>query len=116
MMPSLLLFNCGDYNPENVDLVYLFQNGRYTEFQLIESRFSGKSFEQVGQMIQAQRELVKSAIHENLQGRIDLTSSIEIVVQNTSKSNTINLKNVRQFKENEKRKQHRNFVKEIVNE
>ena len=104
------------YNPDNVNVVYLFQKGRYTEFQLIESRFSGKSLEQVGQMIQAQRELVKQATYENLQGRIDLTSSIEIVVQNTSKSNTINLKNVREFKEREKRKQHRDFLKEATND
>lgn len=102
------------YNPENTDTVYLLQNGRYTEFYLIESRFSGKSFGEAGQMFEKQRELVESASCENLQGRIDLVSNIEMVIQNTSRSENINLKNVREYKDKEKKKQHRDFVKEVA--
>lgn len=102
------------YNPENTDTVYLLQNGRYTEFYLIESRFSGKSFGEAGQMFEKQRELVESASLENLQGRIDLVSNIEMVIQNTSRSENINLKNVREYKDKEKKKQHRDFVKEVA--
>lgn len=104
------------YNPDNADTVYLFQKGRFTEFRLIESRFMGKTFEQAGQMLEMQRELVKSASSENLQGRIDLTSNIEIIISNTAKSDNISLKNVREFKEREKRKHHKDFVKEAINE
>lgn len=104
------------YNPESADTVYLFQKGRFTEFHLIESRFLGKSFEQVEEMVQMQRELVKSASSDNLQGRIDLTSSIETIIGNTAKSGNINLKNVREFKDREKRKHHKDFVKEAINE
>lgn len=104
------------YNPESTDTVYLFQKGRYTEFRLIESRFMGKTFEQAGQMLEMQRELVKGASSENLQGRIDLTSNIEIIISNTAKSDNISLKNVREFKEREKRKHHKDFVKEAINE
>lgn len=101
------------YNPENADMVYLFHKGSFTEFQLIESRFMGKTFEQVEQMVQMQREIIKSASSENLQGRIDLTSNIETIIGNTAKSDNINLKNVRAFKEREKRKQHKDFMKEV---
>ena len=104
------------YNPDNADMVYLFQKGIFTEFQLIESRFMGKSFEQVEEMVQMQRELVESASQENLQGRVDLTSNIEIIIRSTAKSDNINLKNVREFKEREKRKHHKDFVKEAINE
>ncbi|MCM1232865.1 MAG: transposase family protein [Ruminococcus flavefaciens] len=104
------------YNPDNADAVYLYQKGRFTEFQLIESRFIGKSFEQVEEMIQMQREIVKSASQENLQGRIDLTSNIEIIIGNASKNDNLNLKNVKEFKEKERRKHHKDFVKEAVNE
>lgn len=102
------------YNPENTDTVYLLQNGRYIEFYLIESRFSGKSFGEAGQMFEKQRELVESALLENLQGRIDLVSNIEMVIQNTSRTENINLKNVREYKDKEKKKQHRDFVKEVA--
>lgn len=104
------------YNPDNADMVYLFQKGRLTEFQLIESRFMGKSFEETEQMLEMQRELVKSASSENLQGRIDLTSNIEIIIGNTAKNDNISLKDVREFKEREKRKYHKDFVKEAINE
>lgn len=100
------------YNPENVDKIYLFQAGSFTEFQLIEPRFKGKSFEQAGQMFQMQQEIVKSASREDLQGRIDLTSHIEMVVRNTSKKDSINLKNAREYKNREKRKHHKDFMKE----
>lgn len=104
------------YNPESTDTVYLFHKGSFTEFRLIESRFMGKSFEQVEEMVQMQRELVKSASQENLQGRVDLTSNIEIIISNTTKNDNISLKNVREFKEREKRKHHKDFVKEAINE
>lgn len=104
------------YNPESVDVVYLLEKGEFIEFQLIESRFVGKSFEEVRQMIQAQKELVKQATYKNLQGRIDLTSQIEIIVGNISRNIDINLKNIRESREREKKRQHRDFVKEIVNE
>ena len=103
------------YNPENVDAVYLFQNGKYIEFQLIESRFTGKSFDEAGAMLKAQKEIVKNADYENLQGRIDLTSKLETIIKNTAKNDNINLKNVREYKDREKRKQHKDFIKEIAN-
>ena len=76
----------------------------------------GKTFEETTQMIEMQRELVKSASQENLQGRVDLTSNIEIIISNTAKNDNISLKNVREFKEKEKKKHHKDFVKEAIND
>ena len=104
------------YNPENVDTVYLFQNGKYIEFQLIESRFTGKTFDEVEAMLRGQKEIVKNADYENLQGRIDLTSNIETILLGTSKNDNLNLKNVREYKDREKRKQHKDFMREVANE
>lgn len=103
------------YNPENVDTVYFIQNGRYIEFQLIESRFVGRTFDEVGEMLRGQRKIVKDAEYQNLQGRIDLTSNLETIVRNTSKNDNINLKNVREYRDREKKK-HKDFMKEIINE
>lgn len=103
------------YNPDNTDKVYLFQSGKYIEFQLIESRFTGKTFDEVEEMLRGQREIVKSADYENLQGRIDLTSNLETIILGTSKNDNINLKNVRDYKDREKKKLHKDFMKEIAN-
>lgn len=104
------------YNPDNTDTVYLFQSGKYIEFQLIESRFTGKSFDEVEAMLREQKEIVKSADYVNLQGRIDLTSNLETIILNTSKNDNINLKNVREYKDREKKKQHKDFMREVANE
>ncbi len=102
------------YNPENVDTIYLLQNGNYIEFQLIESRFIGKTFCEVEAMLKEQKEIVKSAEHVNWQGRIDLTSNLETIILGTSQSDNINLKNVREYKDREKRKQHKDFMREVA--
>ena len=82
---------------------------------MIESRFLGKSFDETGQMLAMQRELVRNAACENLQGQIDLTSNIETIVKGTSKREEISLKNVRPVRQRETRKNHRDFVKEVAN-
>lgn len=102
------------YNPENVDTVYLLQSGKYIKFQLIELRFTGQSFDKVGAMLKAQKEIIKNADYENLQGRINLASNIETIISGTSKSDNINLKNVRAYKDREKKKQHKDFMKEVA--
>ena len=101
------------YNPEDVDTVYLIQDGEYVEFQLIESRFSGMTFEKVKEMLGAQKELVKKAVHENLQGRIDLNTNIETIVMDKTKHQDVNLKNVRATRKRERTTTHLDFIKEI---
>lgn len=57
------------YNPESADAVYLLDDGGFIEFRLIESRFSGKSFEEVKAIQGRQRAIVGDAVHNNLQGQ-----------------------------------------------
>lgn len=101
------------YNPDDVDTVYLYEKGRYYEFEIIESRFLGKSFAEVSQMMESQRELVKGAAVENLQGRIDLASNIETVIQTTTKQDSLNLKHVRAARKQAVRRSHKDFLKEV---
>ena len=53
------------YNPESADVIYLIENGDFIKFQLIESRFSGKNFAEVKQMMDAQKSIIDKAVHEN---------------------------------------------------
>lgn len=101
------------YNPESADVVFLLRDGEYIEFRLIESRFSGKNFEEIKEMQGKQRVIVDNAIHNNLQGRIDLASHVERIVGGKERSEDINLKEIRKTKKKAKEGRHRNFVEEV---
>ncbi|MDE6853181.1 MAG: Mu transposase C-terminal domain-containing protein, partial [Lachnospiraceae bacterium] len=101
------------YNPESADAVYLLQNGEFIEFHLIESRYSGKSFEEIKEMQGKQRAIVGEAVHNNLQGRIDLASHVERIVGGKERSEDINLKEIRKNKKKAREERHRNFVEEV---
>lgn len=101
------------YNPESADAVYLLHNGEFIEFCLIESRFSGKSFEDIKEMQRKQRTIIGDAVHNNLQGRIDLASHVERIVGGKERSEDINLKEIRKTKKKAKEERHRNFVEEV---
>ena len=101
------------YNPESSDVIYLIEHGDFIKFQLIESRFSGKGFAEVKQMQDAQKSIVDKAIHQNLQGRVDLASHIEKIVNAKEESEDINLKNVRKTRKREVKARHRDFMEEV---
>ena len=101
------------YNPESADKVYLLEDGKFIEFQLIESRFSGKGFAEVKQMQAAQKSIVDKAIHQNLQARVDLASHIEKIVNAKEESEDINLKNVRKTRKRAVKDRHRDFMEEV---
>ena len=104
------------YNPESADMVYLQQEGNFIEFYLIESRFTGKSFEEIKNMQSAQRSIVGNAVPNNLQGRIDLTSHVERIVKGKEKSKDVNVKGVREAKKRAKEERHKDFMKEVQDE
>ena len=101
------------YNPESADVIFLLKDGEFIEFRLIESRFSGKSFEEIKEMQGKQKAIVGEAIHNNLQGRIDLASHVERIVGGKERSEDINLKEIRKTKKKAKEERHRNFVEEV---
>ncbi len=47
------------YNPEDVTFVWVLENGIYTEFNLIESRFEGKDLGAVKELQDSQRNITK---------------------------------------------------------
>lgn len=101
------------YNPESADVIYLIENGDFIKFQLIESRFSGKGFAEVKQMQAAQKSIVDKAIHQNLQGRVDLASHVEKIVNGKEESEDINLKEVRKTRKRAVKDRHRDFLEEV---
>ncbi|MCM1223335.1 MAG: transposase family protein, partial [Lachnospiraceae bacterium] len=101
------------YNPESADTVYLLREGEFIEFRLIESRFSGKTFDEIKEIQKKQKAIVGGAVHDNLQGRIDLASHVERIVDGKERSEDVNLKDIRNTKKKAKKERHRNFVEEV---
>lgn len=93
------------YNPDDVSMIWLLDNGVYTEFNLIESRFSGMSLENVQQMQSDKKQVVQSVNGDNLQARIDLAEHIKIISSNTTTGNG-DIKSIRKARWREINKQH----------
>ena len=100
------------YNPEDSENVWLIDKGNYIKFELIESRFRNKNFEQIEEMQIQRKSIVNSATGENLQARINLASYIETIVNNTRRSNG-DLNEILQNKEREKRKSHVDYMAKV---
>lgn len=101
------------YNPESADKVYIQQEGGFIEFCLIESRFTGKSFEEIKKIQSAQKSIIEGAVQNNLQGRIDLASHVERIVEGKEKSRDVNVKGIREAKKRAKEERHKDFIEEV---
>lgn len=103
------------YNPEDVSQVWLLENGKYIPFELIESRFAHKSIETVVELKENQKEIAKEEERNLLQAQIDLVSHIEAVTRNkpTRKGET-SIKGVTENRQAERRKTHRDYIKEFI--
>lgn len=101
------------YNPESADMVYLQHEGGFIEFCLIESRFTGKSFEEIKKLQSTQRSIIEDAVQSNLQGRVDLASHVERIVAGKEKSRDVNVKGVREAKKRVKKERHKDFIEEV---
>lgn len=93
------------YNPEDSWYVWLLDKGNYIRFELIESRFKNKNFEQIKEMQIQKKSIVNSATTENLQARINLANYIETIVNNAGNSNN-DLNEISHNKERAKREFH----------
>ncbi len=102
------------YNPEDVSQVWLLEAGKYTPFELIESRFAHKSIETVVELKEKQKEIAKEEERDLLQARIDFASHIEAVVSNKpTRTGETSIKGVIENRQKERRKTHRDYVEEV---
>ena len=67
------------YDPDNVSCVWLYENGEYIRFELIESRFRNKSLTEVESILTRINELKCVDEDKTIQAEIDLSSHITAV-------------------------------------
>ena len=92
------------YNPDDVTVVWLKENGSFIPFTLIESRYSGKKLAEVEHMKKRKKELVKESVTENIQAQIHLAQSIEIIAFSVKNHETTEIRECEGIRRREKRK------------
>ncbi len=99
------------YNPEDVSYIWLIEKGSFIQFDLIEDQFMGKPISFVSQVQKKRKELIGSSTAENLQAQIDLANHIEIIANHPAPTN-VQMHEIRITRQNERQKNHQNFMKE----
>ena len=102
------------YNPDDVSAVWVIEKGVFTKFDLIESRFEGKTLSEVEDMKCQQRLLVRNEMQENLQAKIDLAKHIQTITERKSSGGMTEIRDTTKAKKRERRKQHIDFMKGAV--
>nr|WP_294487056.1 Mu transposase C-terminal domain-containing protein [uncultured Anaerosporobacter sp.] len=99
------------YNPEDITYVFVINKGNYVRFNLIDTRFEGKSLSCVEDLKKEQGLIMKEAEVEKLQAEIDLARNIQII---TSRGNNDNrsIKDIRKNRQKETKRKHRDIIGE----
>lgn len=99
------------YNPEDSSTVWIIENGEYIAFELIESRFKGKSAAEVELLKEKQKTLVKAEQINNTQAQIDLARHIEAIANNVCCQSDVRIKDIRKTRKREQQRTHKDFLK-----
>lgn len=103
------------FNPDDCGKVWLKESdGSYVEFELIESRFKDMSLDTVQEIQRKQKEIVKSAVEDSYQAKIELLSFIGTVSSKETLEN-VKIDGIRTARKNARRKEHKDLGV-IVNE
>ena len=95
------------YDEFNTSTIYLIENGEYISFELVESRYSNMSIEDVNNMKSKQKQIISQEEANQLQAKLTLLSDIE-TIRNQTDNKQKSIKDIRVNRNNEILKQRRN--------
>ncbi len=104
------------YNPEDVTTVWLIENGIYSPFTLIESRFKSKDTLEVISTKASQKAIIKGCEANNIQAKIDLAEHIQTIANSSANYGNISTDSIRTNRRKEQIKTHIDYIQEVVNE
>ena len=90
----------------------MLEDGTYTEFTVIESRYQGKDLTAVQELQDSQRTITRGAVRDNLQAQINLAQHIEAIAGSGAGRGDVHMKNIRSTRRREQAKNHRDYMKE----
>lgn len=88
------------YDPNNVSKVWLYEDGVYTPFEIIETYFTDMDMEEVEAIKERKKQAERDVEDIALQGSIDLSRDIERIA-NTILAPKVDIKNVRRHRKTE---------------
>ena len=100
------------YNPDDVSVVWLLENGAYTPFELIESRFAGKDISLVESIKATQNQMIKAATADNIQAKINLADYITTVAAAAVVQGNTDIKGIRDNRKREQIETHIDYIKD----
>lgn len=103
------------YNPDDTSKVWLFDDGDYIAFELIEGRYKDKKITEVSAMKKRQKKLTKDTAEQNLQAKIDLINHIQTIAATGQTSKHANTRTVRETRRKTRIEQHRNAMEGVQN-
>ena len=103
------------YNADNVSTVWLVENGSFTPFSLVLSELEGLSLEKTNAHLCRNRAIVKAESESNIEARIALIESIEVIANNAQQG-VKTISNIRATRATETQRKHIDFVGEIKND
>ena len=101
------------YNPDNVNMVWLLDNGNYIPFELIEARFKDKSFVGAGTIHQETKRILKEQEEAQLLAKVQLAEKIQTVVSLSGAGTSASVKGIRNTRKLEQQKNHRNIMEGV---
>ena len=99
------------YNPDDVTMVFLYQNQTYTKFSLIEQRFQDESISVVEDIKAQQKALIIAEKAAVLQAKIDLISDISTIANTVGIKKNKGIKGIRNNRKREQAKAHIDYMK-----
>ena len=103
------------FNPDNVSCVYLVDEN-FKRFELIDTQFNGAKLDSVNQTKTEQKEHTKHFYEESMQGRIDLISHIQTIVEQGAITPKKSLKSIGENRRIEKYETHKDIITEVKND
>ena len=102
------------YDMDSSNHIWLIENGKYIQFDLIESRFMGKGLDDVTLMKSKQRELVKREAQQKTQAEVDLAKAIQLIANSATINTQPSTKGIRNNRQREQIKTHKKYAGEVV--
>lgn len=99
------------YNPDDISTVWLLEDGHYIAFELIESRFDGKSIKTAKSIKEQQKSIIKAAKHQSVQAKINLIRSISSITDSTINQSNASLKDIRNNRAKAQAETHIDYMK-----
>ena len=77
------------YNPACLDSIWLFENGEYTEFRLMQDQYRGKTLAEVQDAQQTQKKAAVDWKKQDLQAQLDLMADISAIASMTERPTVV---------------------------